>query len=252
MKICRKQSYNRSTNIHMREHTRLLGIKHFRFVWIRQDIIWYRHIWVWLDSHFILPHKTQRHIPNCYPIKFDIRRTTTQKKPEAYIYKHARTITPHTHKKKKIVRKSHKCFPYSHHKKSNQTKPKQTKSENTYSNQSVWCCTFRWRIEKIYIYIVYIFGLLLVALFSLTFFVSTGKNQLWLDTSMFFNIAFLYLIPLTINRQKKRTKENTKKRYSKSYNNNNKNSLTGKKRIWNIEHHVLYCQKIFSKFTSEC
>lgn len=30
-------------------------------------------------------HKTQRHIPNCYPIKFDIRRTAKKKQPE-HIY----------------------------------------------------------------------------------------------------------------------------------------------------------------------
>lgn len=127
MKICRKQSYNRSTNIHMREHTRLLGIKHFRFVWIRQDIIWYRHIWVWLDSHFILPHKTQRHIPNCYPIKFDIRRTTTQKNPKRiYTNTHAQLL--HTHKKKRKSLESHTNVSHIRTTKS-QTKPNQSKQK---------------------------------------------------------------------------------------------------------------------------
>lgn len=68
-----------------------------------------------------------------------------QTKNERSVYTYARTIA--SQKREKIVRKSHKCFPYTHRKKSNQTK--QNKKWKHLFHQSVWCLyTFCWWIEK--------------------------------------------------------------------------------------------------------
>lgn len=127
----------------------LLGINHFRFCtnfW--QDIIWHRHIWVWLASHFVLPHTKHRDISPTVILLNLIYVEQQKKTTGAYIY----AIHRHTHaqllRKKRKSLESHTNVPHILTAKS-QTKPNKTKSENTYStNQSGACIHFVGELKK--------------------------------------------------------------------------------------------------------